>query len=188
LGDPFSGAIEGKLTQSGFADTQDPYSGTAHYSFANAASLDGPGAVSFEIGFRPKSLTALLDASFRARNEDYTCPSFSAVDQTTIELPRDVAIAAIPRPASLGVDGVTLSTRYERISDHAVRATIALITEHAHIDCSSDYYNRVRERLSRMAGILNAQIVYVPRSAEDSLLAQQVASGTVQRDAAGISR
>lgn len=174
LDDPVRGLVEGTLTQSGSGTVQDPYTGHAQYKLENAASFDGPGAVSFDIGFRPQSLTTLLDAALLERQEAYVCPSFSVSDATVIALPPDVAIIAVPKPVALKVDGESLSTRYEEVSDHAVKATVTLTAQHPQMLCSAGYYNSVRAGLNRMAGVLNAQIVYVPRgSAEVSLLANR---------------
>jgi len=167
------GLLQGTLTQSGSGAAKDPYTGMAHYRLENAAGFDGPGAVSFEMGFRPKSLAALLDAGLPERQDAYVCSSFSARDETTITLPPNMAVAAIPPPADITVEGEALTARYEKVSDNTVKATVSLSAQHPHMLCSADYYNRVRAGLNRMARLMKAQIVYVPRNAQISLLTQR---------------
>jgi transglutaminase-like putative cysteine protease len=166
------GLVQGTLTQSGSGTAQDPYTGHAQYRLENTASFERPGAVSFEIGFRPQPIESLLDAALPERQDAYVCPSFSVSDETTITLPQGIAIISMPKPAEVRVEGEVLSTHYEKVSDYTVRATITLTAQHPDMLCSAAYYNHVRAGLSRMAGLLNAQVVYVPRDDEGSRLAQ----------------
>lgn len=157
------GAAGGALSQSSAAS--DPFSGSAHYRLDNAANFQGPGAISFAVGYRPRTVRALLDASLPDRRDAYVCPSFSDTEETTITLPKDVEITFVPKAAEASAEGVSLTTRYERLSDNAVRATVSLKVEHPHMTCSAEYYNRVHASLNRMLGLLGAQVVYRPSTA-----------------------
>jgi hypothetical protein len=162
------GTVAGSLIQAQPPNQSGAFSGSARYRIENAASFPGPGAISFGLGYRPKSLQDLIDAHFPQRHANYICSSFVDTDETIVQLPSDVHITSVPRSAQASAGGVTLHTTYARIAYNAVKATVTLRAEHPHMVCAADDYNRVRDELSRMIGLLGAQVVYEPAAVAET--------------------
>lgn len=162
LGDAIPGAIGSMVAQSDPDGDASGYAGSAHYRIDNAANLAGPGAVSFALGYQPKSLQSLIDAGLVQRREDYVCPSFDDTDETVLAFPRGVEIAAIPKNTEIVADGVHLSAVYVRVGANEVKASLRLVAEHPHRVCTAGYYNGIRATLTRMLAVIGAQVVYRP--------------------------
>ena len=139
----------------------EPYSIKTSYRVPNIVRFPGPGALPPGLSYKPFSFTSLIGGTLPlARNTDYICPSLSAEEESTVELPAGASIIAIPDPAEMQVEGIHLKVKYDRTGEHAIRMSYALTIEHAQAVCTSEYYARVRAGLASMTSALRGQILY----------------------------
>jgi transglutaminase-like putative cysteine protease len=153
-------AISGTLTKTDPALLTDPYTLTMHYDLANVATFPGPGAVSMWLGYHPYSFGGSLSTWLPERTLDYSCPSMTAENDSTIELPANTAILAMPKAGLITVSGVTLSTTYETLGPETVKQIVKLKIDHPHSVCSADYYNKTHSDLEKALSLLNTQLIY----------------------------
>ena len=153
-------AISGTLAKTDPAALDDPYTLKMHYDLANVATFPGPGAVSMWLGYHPYSFGGSLGTWLSDRTIDYACPSMTAENDSTIELPGNTSIMAPPKAGLVTVDGITLSTTYQQLGPQTMKQIVNLKIDHPHAVCTPDYYNKVHGDLQKALSLLNAQLIY----------------------------
>lgn len=153
-------AIHGTLTKTDPGLLTDPYTLKMHYDLANVTTFPGPGAVSMWLGYHPYSFGGSLGTWLSERTLDYACPSMIAENDSTIELPANTPILAMPKAGIVTVSGITLSTTYENLGPETVKQIVKLKIDHPHAVCSAEYYNKIHSDLEKALSLLNTQLIY----------------------------
>jgi transglutaminase-like putative cysteine protease len=137
------------------------YSYSSHYTVSDAASFPGPGALAPWIGYKPFYITEYLAGSLpSSRSLPYACPSITASEDVTIDLPASVTITSLPRSGTMTAPGVTLDISTSKLSGNIVHQTTTLRIDHPGAVCTADYYNSVHDSLKKMVAALKEQILY----------------------------
>jgi hypothetical protein len=124
-------------------------------------SVPGPGALRLSLAYKPFYFSRLLAGDLpQSRTRSYACPSASAEEIVTVELPKGTLIDAVPMPTKLKADDATLTIDYERLAPDKVRETARLTIEHAEAVCSAEAYNRSRGDLAKMLSAFERQVLY----------------------------
>ncbi len=154
------GATDGSISKGDPQNLTEPYIFSSHYELANAASFPGPGAVSFALGMHPLPMAGLISPNLPVRHKDYACSSLTAIDETILQLPGSVTVTSIPKASDMTAEGVSVHLVYERTGPNTITATRTLKVDHPGVVCTADYYNRIHPELTKMIGLLGAQVLY----------------------------
>lgn len=153
--------VEGTLDRGDPRSLAEPYTFGVSYRMPNAVALPGPGALPYELSFKPFYFTTLLAGSLpSSRNSDYVCLSLNAEESVKITLPAGVRLLSIPDSQSLDAEGVHLRTDFERTDPRTLRETFALKLDHPRQSCTAEYYSRVHASLAKMTQLLRRQVIY----------------------------
>jgi hypothetical protein len=137
------------------------YAFAASYHVPNFISVPGPGALRLSLAYKPFFFTALLAGDLpQSRTRSYACPSTTAEEVVTVELPKGTLVDAMPAPTSLKADDATLTIDYERLGPNKLRETARLTVQHAESVCSAEAYNRARGDLAKMLSAFERQVLY----------------------------
>ena len=152
---------EGSI-QRGDPNTLTPnYSFTSHYTVNDVANFPGPGALPPWIGYKPFYITEFVAGSLPARRDlPYACPSITAEEDVTIDLPPGAKISSMPRSDTLSAPGVTLEISARMQKANEVREITTARIDHPEAICTADYYNSVHDSLKKMVAALKEQILY----------------------------
>jgi hypothetical protein len=151
----------GKLDRGEPAKLSPSYSFAATYHLPSFMSVPGPGALRLSLAYKPFYFSRLLAGDLpQSRTRSYACPSATAEEIVTVELPKGTLIDAVPTPTSLKADDATLTIEYERLAPDKLRETARLTIEHAEAVCSAEAYNRSRGDLAKMLSAFERQVLY----------------------------
>ncbi len=151
----------GKLDRGDLADLSEDYSFSGTYRVNDAANFPGPGALTPGTAYKPFFFTYLIGGDLPpSRSRSWICPSLTAEETETLELPRGVKIVSLPKSANFKAQEISLEVGYETLSPSTVRQTTRLVMDHPAPVCSAAYYNSVRGELAKMIAALRKQIVY----------------------------
>lgn len=137
------------------------YTYSSHYTVSDVANIPGPGALPPWIGYKPFYITEYIAGSLPpSRTLPYACPSITAEEDVTIDLPNTVEITSLPRSGRLSAPGVSLDISTEKLGGNTVHQITTLHIDHPQAVCTADYYNSVHDSLKKMVAALKEQILY----------------------------
>jgi transglutaminase-like putative cysteine protease len=152
---------EGSLTRGDPTALTPDYSYSSHYTMSDAANFPGPGALPPWIGYKPFYLTDYVAGSLPpSRSMPYACPSITAEEDVTIDLPSSVQITSLPHSGTLSAPGVSLAITTQQLKSNEVHQITTLRIDHPQAVCTADYYNSVHDSLRKMVAALKEQILY----------------------------
>ncbi len=152
---------EGSIQRSDPSTLTPGYSFSSHYTVNDVANFPGPGALPPWIGYKPFYLTEYVAGTLPARRDlPYACPSITAEEDVTIDLPPATQISSMPRTETLSAPGVTLDVSAVMQKANEVREITTVRIDHPQAICTADYYNSVHDSLKKMVAVLKEQILY----------------------------
>lgn len=135
------------------------YSGT--YRVNDAAQFPGPAALTEALAYKPFFFTYMIGGDLPpSRSQSWVCPSLTAEETVTVELPKGTKIISVPKAGDFKAPEVRLQIGYVALSSSSLTQHVKLVLDHPGPVCSADYYNSIRPQLAKMIAALRKQIVY----------------------------
>jgi hypothetical protein len=153
--------VDGTLDGGNVGDLSPVYAFSARYHEDGAINIPGPGAIPFNVIYKPFAFTGLIAGELPpVRTQPYLCISMTAEEDLTIHLPDTMHGVSLPQNQVLSAAGVDLSVAYAKPNAGTIHVLIKAHVDHPQASCSPAYYAQVHATLAQMIAALRAQMLY----------------------------